>query len=121
VTRPGGRVVLAELGRYSLWAAWRRIKGWQGSDTWARAHFFTARAGMSDTKTATAAYLPARRHRWLVAHADRWEPHAEGWESQALCSSLPAARSTHDKRRGRSGSGSELATNQGKASINPQS
>ena len=31
VTRPGGRVVLAELGRHSLWAAWRRVKGWRGS------------------------------------------------------------------------------------------
>jgi ubiquinone/menaquinone biosynthesis C-methylase UbiE len=42
VVRPGGRVVIGELARYSLWAAQRRLKGWRGSTTWRQAHFTTA-------------------------------------------------------------------------------
>lgn len=38
---PGGRLVLGELGRHSVWAAARRVRGWLGSDTWRRAHFWT--------------------------------------------------------------------------------
>lgn len=77
VTRPGGRVVLAELGRYSLWAAWRRAKGWCGSDTWKDAHFFTRgelaallqRAGARDVRTRAAAHLPPGAPSWLQARA----------------------------------------------------
>ncbi|PQO23940.1 class I SAM-dependent methyltransferase [Rhodobacteraceae bacterium WD3A24] len=39
VAAPGGRVVLGELGRWSLWAAQRRIKGWLGSPVWRTARF----------------------------------------------------------------------------------
>ncbi|KAB2912459.1 MAG: class I SAM-dependent methyltransferase [Hyphomicrobiaceae bacterium] len=39
VLRPGGRLVIGELGRHSLWAAKRRISGWLGSDTWRKARF----------------------------------------------------------------------------------
>ena len=42
VVRPGGRVVVGELARCSLWAAQRRVKGWLGSATWRSAHFTTA-------------------------------------------------------------------------------
>jgi ubiquinone/menaquinone biosynthesis C-methylase UbiE len=31
VLRPGGRLVIGELGRWSLWAAKRRVSGWLGS------------------------------------------------------------------------------------------
>lgn len=83
VTRPGGRVVLAELGTYSLWAAWRRVRGWTGSATWKHAHFFTAgalagllsQAGASDMKTAAAAYLPPGAPAWLLSHAPAFELH----------------------------------------------
>lgn len=75
VTCPGGRIVLAELGRYSLWATWRRIKGWRGSETWRHAHFFSARAlegllrgaGVHDVQTAAAAYLPPAAPGWLLS------------------------------------------------------
>jgi len=40
---PGGRIVLGELGRYSVWAAERRVRGWLGSSTWSRAHFWSRR------------------------------------------------------------------------------
>lgn len=40
--RPGGRVVLGELGRWSLWAAIRRVRGRLGASTWKAAQFRTA-------------------------------------------------------------------------------
>jgi SAM-dependent methyltransferase len=42
VLRPGGRLVLGELGRWSTWAARRRIKAWLGSQLWRSARFYTA-------------------------------------------------------------------------------
>lgn len=41
VLRPGGRLVIGELGRYSFWAAWRRLRGWLGHATWRAARFRT--------------------------------------------------------------------------------
>ena len=66
VVRPGGRVVVGELARYSLWAAERRIRGWRGSATWRSAHFTTARelrllfraAGATAVHTRSGLYLP---------------------------------------------------------------
>lgn len=77
VTRPGGRVVLAELGRYSLWAAKRRIAGWRGSETWAHAYFYRPDelgallrdAGAGEIRTASAAYLPPGAPGWLLSRA----------------------------------------------------
>jgi len=40
---PGGRVVLGELGRFSVWAAERRVRGWLGERTWRRAQFWSRR------------------------------------------------------------------------------
>ncbi len=42
VLKPGGRLVIGELGRWSLWAAYRRIRGWLGHPTWRVARFWTA-------------------------------------------------------------------------------
>jgi ubiquinone biosynthesis O-methyltransferase len=42
VLRPGGRLVVGELGRHSLWAVKRRIAGWLGSNVWGSARFRTA-------------------------------------------------------------------------------
>jgi ubiquinone biosynthesis O-methyltransferase len=42
VLRPGGRLILGELGRYSTWAARRRISGWLGSRVWRAATFRSA-------------------------------------------------------------------------------
>lgn len=41
VLKPGGRLVLGELARWSTWAATRRIRGWLGDATWREARFFT--------------------------------------------------------------------------------
>lgn len=42
VLKPGGRLVIGELGRWSLWAAQRRIRGWLGHPVWRAVKFRTA-------------------------------------------------------------------------------
>jgi ubiquinone/menaquinone biosynthesis C-methylase UbiE len=37
VLRPGGRLVIGELGQWSTWAAERRLRGWLGHPVWRRA------------------------------------------------------------------------------------
>lgn len=39
--RPGGQLILGELGKWSLWAAQRCIRGRLGSEVWAEATFRT--------------------------------------------------------------------------------
>lgn len=39
VLKPGGRLVIGELGRWSLWAVYRRFRGWFGHPTWRAARF----------------------------------------------------------------------------------
>lgn len=81
VLAPGGRLVLGELGRWSLWAMVRRARGWLGSRTWAAANFRNARelrqlvehAGLSVADVRGAAFYPPIG--WLaaaMAGADTW-------------------------------------------------
>jgi ubiquinone biosynthesis O-methyltransferase len=42
VLRPGGRLVIGELGKWSSWAAERRIRAWLGSRLWRKGRFRTA-------------------------------------------------------------------------------
>ena len=43
VLKPGGRLVIGDLGKWSLWAASRRIRSWRGAaPMWASARFWTA-------------------------------------------------------------------------------
>ena len=42
VLKPGGRLIIGELGCWSFWAALRRIHGWFGDPTWRVAMFRTA-------------------------------------------------------------------------------
>jgi SAM-dependent methyltransferase len=66
VLRPGGRLVLGELGRYSIWAVERRIRGLLGSRTWRAARFFSqgdlrrlaADAGFTDLRSDAAVFYP---------------------------------------------------------------
>jgi ubiquinone/menaquinone biosynthesis C-methylase UbiE len=66
VLRPGGRLVLGELGRWNLWAVRRRVLGWLGSQTWKAARFRTAselrilaeQAGLLVTMQRSAIYYP---------------------------------------------------------------
>lgn len=66
VLKPGGRFVIGELGRYSLWAAIRRVKGWLGSGLWRNSRFSSStalrreleRAGLAVTATRGAVFYP---------------------------------------------------------------
>lgn len=84
VTRPGGRVILAELNHSSLWAAWRRGRAWRGSQIWREARFFPPRelacllrdAGAETARSEAAAYLPPGAPVWLRARATSYERRA---------------------------------------------
>jgi ubiquinone/menaquinone biosynthesis C-methylase UbiE len=66
VLRPGGRLVLGELGRWNLWATIRRIEGWAGSATWSAARLRSAselrtllgRAGLKVIDVRGAVFFP---------------------------------------------------------------
>jgi ubiquinone/menaquinone biosynthesis C-methylase UbiE len=84
VLRPGGRLVLGELGRWSLWARIRRLRGWLGAATWKIARFRTAgelplaeQAGLRVAAIRGAVFYPpvglctrfsARVDPWLGRH-----------------------------------------------------
>jgi 2-polyprenyl-3-methyl-5-hydroxy-6-metoxy-1,4-benzoquinol methylase len=63
VLSPGGRLVIGELGRFSTWAAWRRLRGWLGARTWRRARF---RSAGELARLATAAGLVVERVRGAI-------------------------------------------------------
>lgn len=81
VLKPGGKIVIGELGKWSLWAAYRRVRGWLGNATWQEAQFRSAAelrrlargAGLIDASCRGAIYYPpfefAAR---ILAPADRW-------------------------------------------------
>ncbi len=66
VLRPGGRIVLGELGRYSWWAVARRLRGILGSRVWHDARFFSRKelrgllrhAGFVNVATDSAVFYP---------------------------------------------------------------
>jgi ubiquinone/menaquinone biosynthesis C-methylase UbiE len=66
VLKPGGNLIVGELGRYSLWAISRKIRGWLGSATWNRVHLSTfedlreliAGAGLRFHSRRFAVYYP---------------------------------------------------------------
>lgn len=66
ILRPGGRLILGELGRYSFWALARRLRGLAGSRTWRNARFFSTgelrdllrRAGFVDLTSDATVYYP---------------------------------------------------------------
>ena len=81
VLRPGGCLVIGELGRWNLWAAKRRVKGEFGSATWRAAESRTAHelerlvvgAGLNLTATRGAIfYPPCGFAAALLAPCDSW-------------------------------------------------
>ena len=81
VLKPGGDMVIGELGRRNLWAAERRISGWLGSTVWRAARFRTAaelkrlvsNAGLAVTATRAAIfYPPCAAAAALLAPSDSW-------------------------------------------------
>jgi ubiquinone biosynthesis O-methyltransferase len=71
VLKPGGRFVIGELGKWSLWAASRRVRAWFGSPVWRLGRFRTPAelrslaeaAGLEVRRLEGAVYFP----RWLPA------------------------------------------------------
>ncbi|MEZ5558190.1 MAG: class I SAM-dependent methyltransferase [Pseudomonadales bacterium] len=81
VLRPGGRVVIGELGRWSTWALARRVRGWLGSPLWRHGRFRTPRelrrlaaAGGLETRTVRGAVFYPR-----VAFAARLLQRLDPW------------------------------------------
>jgi 2-polyprenyl-3-methyl-5-hydroxy-6-metoxy-1,4-benzoquinol methylase len=66
VLQPGGRLVIGELGKWSTWAAGRRIRAWLGSRLWRQGRFRTAnelrflaeQAGLRVATVRGAVYYP---------------------------------------------------------------
>ena len=79
VLRPGGRLVIGELGKWSSWAATRRIRAWLGSRLWRRGRFRTAgelrglaaQAGLVTGPVRGAVYYP--RLQLLARLLARWD------------------------------------------------
>lgn len=60
VLRPGGRLVLGELGPWSLWAVIRRARGWMGHPIWANVRYRSVRV-LSALLEAQGLEVTARR------------------------------------------------------------
>ncbi|MDX2155823.1 MAG: methyltransferase domain-containing protein [Hyphomicrobiaceae bacterium] len=71
VLRPGGRLVIGELGAWSSWAAERRVRAWLGSAMWQKGVFRTPSelrglatgAGLTVERLESGVYYP----RWTPA------------------------------------------------------
>jgi SAM-dependent methyltransferase len=81
VLKPGGDMVIGELGRWNLWAAKRRISEWLGPTVWRATRFRTAselrrlviNAGLAVTATRAAIfYPPCAAAAALLAPCDAW-------------------------------------------------
>lgn len=81
VLRPGGRLIIGELGRWSSWAAIRRVRGWLGAPTWSVARFRTASEmrrllegrGLTIGETrGSIFYPPSNLAALLMARFDPW-------------------------------------------------
>ena len=100
VLAPGGRLVLGELGRHSVWAAERHVRGWLGAPTWRHARFRSRHelavlvegAGLRVAEVRGSVFFPPNQ---LAARAmARFEPfltrvHAPGAAFLALAADKP--------------------------------
>lgn len=60
VLRPDGKLVIGELGKWSTWAATRRMRGWLGSPLWRKGRFRTPRGLATLARSAGLVPAPAR-------------------------------------------------------------
>ncbi len=81
VLAPGGRLILGDLGRYNVWAARWRIRGWFGAAFWRSANFrsasqlrgLVAGAGLTVRHVEGAIfYPPSRAMARVMAPLDPW-------------------------------------------------
>ncbi len=78
VLKPGARLVIGELGRFNLWAAQRRVRGWFGNPVWRTVKFRTAAqlrqllsvAGLDVMTVQGAVYYPAMRRHGAIPRTD---------------------------------------------------
>lgn len=102
VVRPGGRLVLADLGRFNLWAAKRRVQSWLGASFWREVSFRSRRqlcvlaraAGLDIVATGGAVhYPPSALAARLLAPIDPLltRMHAPGAAFLALAAIKPGA------------------------------
>ena len=100
VLRPGGRVVVGELGRHNLFAASLRVRGWLGSPTWRaelvwtrgelRRHLSEAGLDVEDVRGGIH-YPPSARAAQLLAPVEPWlsRAHAPGAAFLAVSATKP--------------------------------
>lgn len=87
VQTPGGRLVIGVLGRFSLWALWRRLKGWFRPSLWRHAHFFSRaevsalmrEAGYEELAEKPAIYFPPVNSPTLLSVLHRLERPGRRW------------------------------------------
>lgn len=87
VQSPGGRLVIGVLGRFSLWALWRRLKGLVRPSLWRRARFFSRQelaglllgAGYGDLTRREAIFFPPLNSAMLLTRLRRLEQPGRRW------------------------------------------
>lgn len=80
VLRPGGHLIIGELGKWSSWAAARRVRGWLGSTLWRHGRFRTPKelrslalqAGLTVEAVRGAIYFP--RWGWAARILAPYDP-----------------------------------------------
>jgi len=100
VLRPGGCLILGDLGKWNYWAARRRIRAWLGARLWQGARFRTAGqmralllgAGLRVEHVSGAIFFPPWRFlaRWMA----RWD--AALGERTTIGAAFIAARAVRD-------------------------
>ena len=104
VLKPGGRLILGELGRWNLWAAQRRVKGWLGSNLWRAAHFrsradllaLATGAGLADAKVTGAVFYPP--FGWAAKFMAPIDPWLGRWTTQGAAFLVLGATKPLDTR-----------------------
>jgi len=106
VLKPGGRLILGELGRWNLWAAQRRVKGWLGSKLWRAAHFrshadllaLATGAGLADAKVTGAVFYPP--FGWAAKFMAPIDPGLGRWTTLSAAFLILGATKPLDTRNG---------------------
>lgn len=105
VLKPGGRLIVGELGRWSLWGAQRRIRGLLGNPIWRAARFRTAAelrglvraAGLDVVEMHGAVhYPPCGIAAWLLAPGDLWLGRRTTFGSAFIAVLAVRPSTTHD-------------------------
>lgn len=106
VLKPGGRLILGELGRWNLWAAQRRVKGWLGSALWRAAHFrsqaallaLATGAELADAKVTGAVFYPP--FGWAAKVMAPIDPWLGRWTTRGAAFLVLGATKPHNARNG---------------------